>query len=175
MWNRGRMPSTPSTPRPPWWHRRLPSTVVFLVVLGVMSLAAVALWADVGEVLPDVAKDNQGEDPWTDPVGVEKVAGFEVVRIPDCAAAPVVRIALWNEASEPYWEVSGPATPMDSVAIGATPEGFTEVKAFTKPPEGAVLRLEATEALPDLPYNQAVYVRTRIMALLEYLNQLQGK
>jgi hypothetical protein len=135
------MPSTPSTPRPPWWHRRLPSTVVFLVVLGVMSLAAVALWADVGEVLPDVGKDNQGEDPWNDPVGVEKVAGFEVVRIPDCAAAPVVRIALWNEASEPYWEVSGPATPMDSFAIGATPEGFTEVKAFTKPPEGAVLRL----------------------------------
>ena len=35
--------------------------------------------------------------------------------------------------------------------------------------------IQATEALPDLPYNQAVYVRTRIMALLEYLNQLQGK
>ena len=33
--------------------------------------------------------------------------------------------------------------------------------------------IQATEALPDLPYNQAVYVRTRIMALLEYLNQLQ--
>ena len=35
--------------------------------------------------------------------------------------------------------------------------------------------IQATEALPDLPYNQAVYVRTRIMALLEYLNQLQVK
>lgn len=34
---------------------------------------------------------------------------------------------------------------------------------------------QATEALPDLPYNQALYVRTRIMALLEYLNQLQLK
>jgi mono/diheme cytochrome c family protein len=35
--------------------------------------------------------------------------------------------------------------------------------------------IQAAEALPDMPYNQAVYVRTRIMALLEYLNQLQGK
>ena len=35
--------------------------------------------------------------------------------------------------------------------------------------------IQATEALPDLPYNQAQYVRTRIMALLEYLNQLQQK
>ncbi len=34
---------------------------------------------------------------------------------------------------------------------------------------------QATETLPDLPYNQALYVRTRIMALLEYLNQLQLK
>lgn len=35
--------------------------------------------------------------------------------------------------------------------------------------------IQATEQLPDLPYNQALYVRTRIMALLEYLNQLQVK
>jgi mono/diheme cytochrome c family protein len=35
--------------------------------------------------------------------------------------------------------------------------------------------IQAAEALPDLPYNQAVYVRTRIMALLEYLNQIQVK
>lgn len=35
--------------------------------------------------------------------------------------------------------------------------------------------VQATEQLPDLPYNQALYVRTRIMALLEYLNQLQVK
>jgi len=33
--------------------------------------------------------------------------------------------------------------------------------------------IQASEAMPDLPYNQAMYVRTRIMALLEYLNQLQ--
>ena len=35
--------------------------------------------------------------------------------------------------------------------------------------------IQATEALPDLPYNQAIYVRTRIMSLLEYLTQLQVK
>lgn len=35
--------------------------------------------------------------------------------------------------------------------------------------------LQAAEQLPDLPYNQAQYVRTRIMALLEYLNKLQAK
>lgn len=35
--------------------------------------------------------------------------------------------------------------------------------------------IQAAEALPDLPYNQAVYVRTRIMALLDHLNQLQMK
>lgn len=35
--------------------------------------------------------------------------------------------------------------------------------------------IQATEQFPDLPYNQAMFVRTRIMALLEYLNQLQLK
>jgi mono/diheme cytochrome c family protein len=35
--------------------------------------------------------------------------------------------------------------------------------------------IQAADALPELPYNQAVYVRSRIMALLEYLNQLQVK
>lgn len=35
--------------------------------------------------------------------------------------------------------------------------------------------IQAAEALPDLPYNQAVYVRTRINALVEYLTQLQVK
>jgi mono/diheme cytochrome c family protein len=35
--------------------------------------------------------------------------------------------------------------------------------------------VQAAEALPDLPYNQAVYVRTRINALVDYLTQLQVK
>jgi mono/diheme cytochrome c family protein len=35
--------------------------------------------------------------------------------------------------------------------------------------------VQAEQLMPEMPYNQAVYVRTRIMALLEYLNQLQVK
>lgn len=38
---------------------------------------------------------------------------------------------------------------------------------------GTEYTTQATEQLPDMPYNQASYVRKRISALLEYLNQLQ--
>jgi mono/diheme cytochrome c family protein len=40
---------------------------------------------------------------------------------------------------------------------------------------GMAYTIQADEQLPDLPYNQAQFVRTRIMALLEYLSQLQVK
>lgn len=127
--------------RPPWWQRRGPSVLVFSVIVAVMAIASVALWSNVSSVLPDLGKDQQGDDPWEDPIGVEKVGQFLVARIPDCAAAPVVRIELWDEDSKPYWEVSGPATPMSSFAIGITPEGFTEETPYDQPPAGAVLRL----------------------------------
>ena len=141
MWNRVRVPESVREPRPPWWQRRGPSGLVFCLVLISMGVASFLLWSNVSAVLPDVGKDEQGADPWTDPVGVEKIAGFQVVRIPDCAAAPVVRIELWDEQSNPYWEVAGPATPMASFAIGATPEGFDEITPYTAPPADAVLRL----------------------------------
>jgi mono/diheme cytochrome c family protein len=35
--------------------------------------------------------------------------------------------------------------------------------------------IQATEQLPDMPFNQAQFVRTRIMALLEHLTKLQVK
>lgn len=35
--------------------------------------------------------------------------------------------------------------------------------------------IQAAEVLPELPYNQAAYIRTRITALLEHLKQLQVK
>lgn len=35
--------------------------------------------------------------------------------------------------------------------------------------------VQAAEVLPELPYNQALYIRTRITSLVEYLNQLQVK
>jgi hypothetical protein len=34
--------------------------------------------------------------------------------------------------------------------------------------------IQATEQFPDLPYNQAQFVRTRIMSLLEYLTKIQA-
>jgi mono/diheme cytochrome c family protein len=35
--------------------------------------------------------------------------------------------------------------------------------------------VQAEQLMPELPYNQAVYVRTRINSLVEYLIQIQGK
>ncbi len=40
---------------------------------------------------------------------------------------------------------------------------------------GTDYTIQAIEQFPDMPYNQAAYVRTRIAALLEHLNQLQAK
>lgn len=135
------MTTSASPRRLHWWQRRGPSFLVFCVVLGAMAIASFTMWNRVSTVLPDVGKDKQGEDPWVDPLGVEKVAQFQIAHIPDCGAAPVIRIALWDEDSRPYWEVSGPATPMASFAIGVTPEGFTADTPYKAPPAGAVLRL----------------------------------
>jgi hypothetical protein len=115
--------------------------LVFVAVVGAMAIATLVLWSDVASVLPDVGKDRQGEDPWEDPVGIEKVGVFQLARIPDCAAAPVERIELWDEDSTPYWQVAGPPTPMATFAVGVTPEGFSEVTPYEEPPADAVLRL----------------------------------
>jgi hypothetical protein len=115
--------------------------LVFALVVGAMVIASTVLWSNVADVLPDVGKDRQGEDPWEDPVGMEKVGVFQLARIPDCAAAPVERIELWDEDSNPYWQVAGPPTPMATFAVGVTPEGFTEIEPYTEPPADAVLRL----------------------------------
>lgn len=135
------MPSPTSTRAAHWWQRRPASSLVFLAVLAVLGLATVAVAGQVADVLPEVAKDQLGEDQWTDPVGVELVSGFQVVHIPDCAAGAVTRIALWDAKSKPYWEVAGPPTPMTSFFVGVAPTGFLEVVKFREPPTGAVLRL----------------------------------
>ena len=131
----------PTHRRTPWWRRRGPSVTVFLVLLAVMAIGVVLLGSATADVLPTVGKDQQGEDPWTDAIGIEKVGDFQIARIPDCAAAPVVRIELWDEESQAYWAVSGPPTPMASFAVGALPSGWTEVRAFRAPPPEAMLRL----------------------------------
>lgn len=130
------MPSTSH-----WWQRRGPSIVVFCVVLAAMGLASLLLWSKITDVVPGVGEDAQGVDPWEDPIGIEQVGEFQVVRIPDCAVAPVVRIELWDAESHPYWQVEGPPTPMGSFVVGVTPEGFTELEPYSEPPGDAVLRL----------------------------------
>lgn len=135
------MPSIPGPRRERWWQRRWPSILVFCGVLAVMAITSAVLWSKITEVVPDVGQDDQGVDPWEDPVGIEQVGEFQVVRIPDCAVAPVVRIELWDAQSHPYWQVEGPPTPMGSFVVGVTPEGFTELEPYSDPPSDAVLRL----------------------------------
>lgn len=135
------MSSSASTPDPRWWQRRGPSLWVFVGVLVVMAVASVAMWSSISGVLGDIGEDRQGVDPWEDPIGVERVGEVQVARLPNCAAAPLVRIELWDEESEPYWAVEGPPTPMASFFVGVTPQGWTEVTPFTEPPSGATLRL----------------------------------
>lgn len=137
------MPSTqkPRGPRPPWHHRAGPSVLLLLGVLVVVGLVTLALADDVAGVIPQVGKDAQGEDPWTDPVAVEKAGPYQIVHIPDCALAPVERIVLWDEDSKPYWEVSGPAASLSAFVIGATPPGFAVDVPFDEPPADAVLRI----------------------------------
>ncbi len=134
------MPSTP-TPDAPWWQRRSPSLLVFVGLLAVLALSAIVLAGQVAEVLPEVPKDRLGVDSWTDPIGVERNSGLQIGRIPDCAAGSVTRIALWDEDSEPYWEVAGPPTPMTAFYVGVLPGGFTEVEPYREPPAGALVRL----------------------------------
>lgn len=141
MCERVAMASPSRTSAAHWWQRRSASSLVFLAVLSVLGLATMAVAGQVVDVLPEVAKDQLGEDQWTDPLGVELMSGFQVVHIPDCAAGSVTRIALWDAESKPYWEVAGPPTPMASFFVGAAPKGFLEVVKYREPPRGGVLRL----------------------------------
>jgi hypothetical protein len=124
-----------------WWRRRGWSMLVLLLLLGGIVAVGARMALRVSDALPEVGKDARGDDPWNDPIGVERVGAFAVAHIPDCAAGPVVRIALWNEQSGSYWEVSGPPTPITSFVVGVTPEGFKEETPFHSPPRNAILRL----------------------------------
>jgi hypothetical protein len=145
------------------------------MVLGAMVVASFTLWREVSAVLPGIGADEQGEDPWTDPIGVEKVGPFQVAHIPDCAAAPVVRIELWDEDSDPYWVVSGPPTPMETFAVGGLPEGFVEDVPFEEPPPGATLRLvvvRSVKGVAGVRY-QSADLRTGYAAAGEPISRYQ--
>lgn len=143
MWDRVGMAPSSSRASGHWWTRRTPSVAVFLGVLGVLCLVTLALVRQVADVLPEVGKDQMGEDNWDAPLGVNIGGGFQVARVPDCAAGAFTRIVLWDARSEPYWEVSGPATPLTGFVVGIAPEGFTVETTYRDPPAGAVLRLVA--------------------------------
>ena len=114
---------------------------MLVALLLVVGLVTAALADDVADVIPQVGKDDQGEDPWTDPVGVEKAGPYRLVHIPDCAQAPIEKIVLWDEDSRPYWEVEGPPASLATFVIGVTPPGFEVVVPFREPPPGVILRV----------------------------------
>ena len=134
--------TNPSTDRR-WWHRRQPSLIVFAVVMAVLALTALAMAQRVIDVLPEVPRDQLGDDRWTEPLGVSQAGDFQLAIVPKCAAGPITRIALWDADSKPYWEVAGPARPIDQFFVGLVPEGFTELVPYREPPPGAILRLVA--------------------------------
>ncbi|CAN5667830.1 hypothetical protein BH10ACT1_BH10ACT1_21800 [soil metagenome] len=136
------MPEASSRPAP-WWHRRFPSFLVFVAVVGVIALTTAAVGRDVADVLPEVGKDHLGHDAWTEPLGIELSGDVSVARLPDCAAGLVSRIVLWDAQSRPYWEVTGPPTAMTAFFVGVVPGGFTELTPYHVPPPGKVMRLVA--------------------------------
>ena len=67
--------------------------------------------------------------------------GVLVGRAPDCAAAPVTRITIWDQDSKPIWDVTGPPTALPAFIVGAAPNGFRVVTPYEKPADDAVVRL----------------------------------
>ncbi len=141
MWDRGGMSQPIERRREHWWLRRGPSLLVFAVVILVLTVSTVVVSRQLADVIGEVPKDELGEDAWTDQLGIELFGGLQVAQVPQCAADPITRIALWDADSNPYWEVAGPPTPFTSFVIGAAPAGFSEVEPYRAPPEDELVRL----------------------------------
>ena len=75
-----------------------------------MIVVTVMLTRQAVDVLPEVGRDQLGEDNWADPLGVHLAGPLQVARVPDCAAGAFTRLVLWDPMSDPYWEVEGPPT-----------------------------------------------------------------
>lgn len=135
----------------------------------VLSGIGVVLAKGVSGALPVVGRDKLGEDPWTDPIGVEKLGVFEIAHLPDCAAGPVVRIMLWDNDSNPYWQVSGPPTALTTFPVGATPDGWTVDVPYTAPKAGAVIRLvviRTVKGAAGVRFTATDVVQKRVVAML---------
>src|SRR4051794_37055820 len=140
------MPGTVQSP--PWRERKVPSVLVFIVLLLVVALITVALAVRLKSSLSHVGRDRVGTDPWTNSIGVMKTkSGFLVAQVPECAQAPVERIALWDGNSKPLWEVAGPAVPMPAFVIGVAPPGFKTIHPYHQSPASTLLRLVVVRRL----------------------------
>lgn len=131
----------PDHQKAPWYRQARWSVLTVLGLVVVLALVGVLLARSVSSALPVVGRDKLGEDPWTDPIGIEQAGPFQVAHVPDCSAGPIVRIMLWDNDSNPYWQVSGPPTAMPTFAVGATPAGWTVDVPYTTPRRGAIVRL----------------------------------
>lgn len=141
MWDRGGMSEPTADRMVPWWHRRGPSVLVFVAVLAVVFVAVMVVSRQAMEVLGEVPKDELGEDSWVDQLGIELGGGLQVAQLPECAADPITRIALWDADSNPYWEAAGPPTPFTSFVVGAAPSGFIEIEPYRAPADDELVRL----------------------------------
>ncbi|MGI8754541.1 MAG: hypothetical protein ACR2MB_01520 [Acidimicrobiales bacterium] len=158
----------PSEPERHWWRKKWPSIGALLVVLGACTAVAAALAFQISSVLPSVGRDAQGEDPWTDPIGVEEAGPFQIAHIPDCANAPVVKIVLLDEETRPLWQVTGPAVPLRSFVVGVAPEGFTTDTPLRTGPPGEQLRLVVIRRLKGaagIRYQASNLRKGRVVAL----------
>ncbi|MCU1453084.1 MAG: hypothetical protein JWN46_1230 [Acidimicrobiales bacterium] len=141
----------------------MPSTLVFVVVVAVAGLITVALSVRLKSVLTNVGRDRAGADPWTQPVGIERTkSGFLLGHLPDCAQAPIERIALWDNNSHPLWEVAGPPTPLNQFVIGTPPKGFTTVHAFEKTSATTMVRVVVVRRLAGVAGGRYIPTDLRI-------------
>lgn len=140
---------------------------VFVVVIAAIGLLAMTMAKRVVDVLPEVPRDQLGEDRWDEPIGIEFRAEFQVGHVPDCAADPISRIVLWDADSTPYWEVTGPAKPLKMFVVGGAPDGFETVVEYREPPDDAMLRLvvfRSTGGAAGIRYEKASLRDERVVS-----------
>jgi hypothetical protein len=153
----------------PWYRQAKWSALSLVALIVVLSVVGVFVVHSVSSALPVVGRDKLGEDPWVDPIGVEKAGPFQVAHVPDCAAGPIVRIMLWDNESNPYWQVSGPPTAMPTFVVGATPPGWTVNVPYTAPRRGSILRLviiRTVKGAAGVRFTDTDVVAKRVVSML---------
>lgn len=123
-------PSSSGPARP--LDRRAAHLGTLVAALLILGGSAGYLGARVIRALPEVGRNVSQRDPWVAPVGVERLAdGALVGHVPPCAQGAVVGLFLWDDDDNPFWQVEGNPTPLDTFLIGAAPIGFRVVHPLT--------------------------------------------